>query len=65
MYSKQPLTNVWIILNLDLSLKKGSIETFDCLSLYTTIPYVKFQNRLQELIYNAFQYQNGSIRINI
>ena len=37
-----------------------SIKTFDISTLYTTIPHVK--NRIRDIIHNAFQHKNDSIR---
>ena len=71
VYSRSGINHMWILKNSKELLDNfksrsfseiSSIKTFDFSTLYTTIPHVKLKNRLKEIIHNAFQHKNGSIR---
>ena len=39
-----------------------SFQTFDCSTLYTSIPHDLFKSRMNYIINNAFKYKNGATR---
>ena len=67
VYSRSGVNHKWILKNskdfLDNLISRSfsrvsSINTFDLLTLYTTIPHDKLKTRLKETIHKAFSHRN-------
>ena len=66
--SSSGVNNMWILKNSTSLLSSldvrtaTSVQTFDFLTLYTSIPHSLLKSRISNLVHNAFRKKDGSVR---